>query len=331
MHKRSILPALILAACVGAAPVFAAPIGTITPTETSIKAGFDRLQAAMDRDDDETSRQLADACLTAARENGSIALVAQALLMKGESQMGTEQDTSAKKYLLNALGLANALDNANIRANALNDLGILAERDGLGEAAEAYYRESLAIARTLSDPLLLDAVSFDLGAILYEKGDLKGGYALLEGVCDRSKTRHDDLNVVKAEVKLAEFERAMKQPDKAGQSANEALSISRKLAYRPTELGSLRVLALLALDRNDIQAAESNLQDALSTAVASKDKWAIASARYDLGEFYATKGRSEDAIRNLMEAQAAFRELGRKGFAEEIGKTLNQLDGGKQL
>lgn len=327
MKARPALAALLLATLVATPGALAA----VEPSQSALRTAFQELQAAMDRDDTQKALPLAGECLAAARKSGSLALVSEALLMHGEVYLGLDKDKEAKGYLLNALGISVEVGDERVHANALNDLGILCERAGHDVAAESYYREALAIAETLSDPLLLDAVSFDLGSLECDHGGFEAGYSRLQAVLERSRGRHDELNAVKVLVRMAAVEREMSKPDKATATATEALELSRKLGYYPTQQGALRVLSLIALDHEDFALAEERLKGALAVANQSRDDWAMAYASLDLGQFYATKGRSKEAVAQLLVAQRTFRKLGKKDLVDGIRKMLNQLEGGKRL
>ncbi|HEY9856399.1 MAG TPA: tetratricopeptide repeat protein [Stenomitos sp.] len=327
MKFRPALAALLLATMVATPGAWAA----VEPTEPALRTAFQQLQSLMDRDDSQAALKLAGECLEAARKNGNLALVAEALLMHGEVYLGLDKDKEAKSYLLNALGLAAEVGVPRVRANALNDLGIINERAGHGYAAESYYKEALAIAVTLDDPLLLDAVDFDLGAIECDQGAFDRGYPRLQSVLERSRQRKDELNAAKVLVRLASAEREMSKPEKAGPTATEALELSRKLGYYPTQQGALRILALLAMDKKDPVNAEARLKEALGVANQSQDEWAMAYAAFDLGQFYASQGRPKDAVTQLLNAQRTFRKLGKKDLVDNVRKLLNQVEGGKSL
>lgn len=327
MKVRPALAALLLATLVATPGAFAAT----EATEPAIRASFERLQAAMDRDLTDVSIPLAGECLEAARKLGSLPVLAEAMMMHGEVYLGLEKDKEAKSYLLNALGLAVVLGDKRVHANTLNDLGILCERAGHGYGAESYYREAVGIAETLDDPLLLDAATFDLGSIECERGAYESGYARLKLVLERSKKRKDDLNAAKVLVRIAGVEREMSKPELAGASASDALELGRSLGYYPTQQGALRLLAMLALDKNDLANAEARLKEALGVARDSKDEWSLAYASFDIGQFYASKGRAKEAVAHLLTAQRTFRKLGKKEAVENIRKVLTQLEGGKTL
>lgn len=327
MKVRPALAALLLATMVATPGAFAA----VEPSEPALRAAFQQLQAKMDRDDSKAALQLAGECLDAARKTGDLPLIAEAMLMHGEVYLGLDKDKEAKSYLLNALGLAVEAGVPRVHANALNDLGIISERSGNGYGAMSYYKEALAMAETLDDPLLLDAVTFDLGSIECEQGTFDSGYPRLQAVLERSRLRKDDLNAAKVLVRMASVEREMAKPEKSRATATEALELSRTLGSYPTQQGALRVLALLALDKNDLANAEARLKEALSVANESKDDWAMAYASFDLGQFYASKGRPKEAVTQLLAAQRTFRKLGKKEIVENIRKMLNQVEGGKRL
>lgn len=327
MNLRPALAALLLATLVATPGAFAA----IEPTEPAIRAGFQELQRAMDKEDSKTALKLAGECLAVARRYGNLAILAEALLMHGEVYLGLDDDQKAKSYLLNALGLAVEVGDKRVHANALNDLGIISERAGRGHGAESYYREAVTLAEQLDDPLLLDAATFDLGSIECERGAYDSGYPRLKQVLERSRARKDDLNAVKVMVRLANVEREMSKPEAAGSTAIEALELSRSLGFYPTQQGALRVLAHLAMDTNDLANAEARLKEALGVANQSKEEWAMAYAALDLGQFYASKGRAKEAMAHLLSAQRTFRKLGKKEAVEMIRKMLNQAEGGKQL
>lgn len=327
MRFRPALAALLVATMVGAPGAFAA----VEPTEPAIRAAFRNLQVTMDREDGKAGLKLAGEVLAAARKHGNLALLAEALLMHGEVYLGLDNDKAARGYLLNALGLAVEVGDRRTHANALNDLGIISERAGRGHGAECYYRQALDMAETLDDPLLLDAVTYDLGSIECEKGAYESGYQRLKTVLERSRGRNDELNAAKVLVRIASVEREMSKHELAGSSASEALELSRKLGFYPTQQGALRVLAMLALDKDDLANAETRLKEALSVANLSQDDLSKGYAALDLGQFYASKGRPKEAVSQLLSAQRSFRKLGKKEAVENIRQMLNQLEGGKRL
>lgn len=338
MRIRPALLAIVLATACGAPAALAAPAAQSTAsavvvgtTEDEIKAGFRALQAAMDRDDHAEAGRLAKACLAAVRESGLHALLPEALLMSGEAMMGANDDAAARKPLINGLGLAQLYDDRRSHANALNDLGIMAERAGQIRLAANYYREALTIAETVDDPQLLDAVTYDLGAAECELGKHEAGYPRLAAVLERTTARGDAYNAVKVKLRMADVEREMKQPERAEATAQETLAEARRLSNRTAEQGSLRLLAMLALDRKDLKAGEARLKEALKVARASKDPWAQGGASLDLAKFLMSNKRGKEATEHLLTAQRIFKQLKRQDVVDQIRLMIDHLGKSKRI
>lgn len=345
MRIRPALSALVIAFLIGSPAALAAPVAPsgrpvtkadapavkIGLSEEAIKAGFRALQAAMDRDDQAEAARLAKACLAAVRASGLHALLPEALLMSGEAMMGAEQDGQERKYLLNGLGLAQIYGDRRSHANALNDLGIMAERDGNGPLAEHYYREALTIAETVDDPQLLDAVTYDLGSAECELENHEAGYPRLQAALERTLGRNDLNNAVKIKLRLADVERDMQQATRSETTAEEALTLARRIRNKAAEQGSLRLLAMLAVDRKDLTLAESRFKQALQVARTGKDPWAMGGASLDIAKFLIVNQRGKEATEHLLAAQRSFKQLKRQDLVNEIRTLLKHMEKGTRI
>lgn len=345
MRIRPALSLLVIAVLAGAPSALAAPAAPskapqakiaapevkIGHSEEEIKAGFRALQAAMDRDDQAEAARLAKACLAAVRASGHHWLLPEALLMSGEAMMGSEQDADARKYLLNGLGLSQLYGDRRSQANALNDLGIMAERSGNVRLAANYYRQALVIAETVDDPQLLDAVTYDLGSAECELEDHEAGYPRLQAALERTLGRNDLNNAVKIKLRLADVEYDMKQPERSEATAAESLALARQIQNKAAEQGSLRRLALLAVDRKDLTLAEARFKQALQVARTAKDPWAMGAASLDLAKFLMANQRGKEATEHLLAAQRSFKQLKRQDVVDEIRILLKHMEKSTRL
>lgn len=285
----------------------------------------------MDRDDREEAVRLAASCLADVRRQGLLSLLPEALLMNGEALMGSKDEKRSKGFLLNALGLAVELGDSRVHANALNDLGILCERDELNDAAEAYYREAYEMAKTLNDPPLMDAVTYDLATMECQRGDLTSGYERMKMVLQSARSRADRYSTVKTLVRLAEIERDLSKLEEAAATAQEALQLSIDIKHPLSEQGARRILSGLAQGKGDLLGAEAHLRKALAAAGASKDPYALANATFELGEFFATHKRIGEAQAQFRASEAIFRKLGRADIADQLLEAIKKLKEGKPL
>ncbi|MNX92513.1 hypothetical protein D3C86_1246600 [compost metagenome] len=336
MRIRPALTALVLAFAFAAPGALASPAVTSKPpvqaigqSEAEIKAGFRAVQAAMDRDDQQEAMRLAKACLAAVRASGQHALLPEALLMSGETMMGAENDREARKYLLNGLGLAQLYGDRRSHANALNDLGIMAERDGKIRLAANYYREALPIAETVDDPQLLDAVTYDLGSAECVLEQFETGYARLTTALERTLARGETHTAVKIKLRVADVERDMKQPAQAENTALEALTMARSVKNKASEQGALRLLGMLAVDRKDLKVGEARFKEALKVARSGTDPWAQGAASLDLATFLVANQRGKEATEHLLAAQRTFKQLKRQDLVDQIRTLLNHVEKGK--
>lgn len=306
-------------------------LAAVAPSEAGVRSGFKQLQVAMDRDDRAAYLKLSVECLEAVRQGRLLELLPEALSMRGEALMGGDQDALAHSYILNALGLAVELGNDRIRANALNDLGILADREGNPRAAYTYYREALEVIQGVDDPQALDAIAFDLASAEVELGELEAGFTRMQEVVKRARDRKDRYSELKALVRLADIEGDRKHPEEAARLADEALALARELKHPMSEQAAFRVKAAIALEAKAFDDAEKYLKSALAAARQSHDDWAEASAAFDLGSYYIRQNQVEKAKEPLLLAQRGYRKLGKTEYVDQLREVLKRLEEGKSL
>ncbi|MBF6593943.1 MAG: tetratricopeptide repeat protein [Thermaceae bacterium] len=179
---------------------------------------------------------------------------------------------AAKVYLEESLALHGELGSRSPRAVTLNNLGVLAYQQNDYLTAQEYYRQSLSILRELDNPGGVAYVLQNLGNLAHDLGE----YAL------------------------------------ARQYKEESLEISRQLEDGVGIAIALANLSITAIEQGEYGAVRGQLEESLKLSLVLGDSNGIATAKQLLGYMAFLRGESEEANLRLEECQKLFRQTGDK-------------------
>jgi tetratricopeptide (TPR) repeat protein len=254
---------------------------------------------------------------------GDRRLTAETLNTLGGLELETRNLAAAESALLEAEALAS--EEPAVLARVEQNLGIVANIRGQHDAAEAYYRRSLAAYEALPDPHGCAIAHHNLGMVAADRGDL-GQAAAHYDACERLAEASRDTHLValcllnRAEVLLA--------LGRSGEARRDAASAEQSFHALGAHFDAADVHRVLALcDRADglLGQAEVRLEQARELAKITGARLTEAEVVRDLGRLYAETGRVKEAQAALVEAGQAFDGLGAAADAAAMQEELARL------
>jgi eukaryotic-like serine/threonine-protein kinase len=248
---------------------------------------------------------LAEQAARKAKSSGARLLLARAQLVKGWALDDQSQLKKAKEAYAAARRIFDEAGDGNGAATALNDLGIVLQKEGdltgaeerLGQArdyflqvgaensfaaaltnlgevyrsegrlteAEDLYRQALQIFRKTGRKDNEYTTMNNLGGLLYQNGDFRGAMKLFEDLLMLRKVAADRNGVAFAKTNLADVLRVQGELDPAVTLYQEALATFKELGDRSTAAGVQLSFARALLATHDLTAARRTLEEALAT------------------------------------------------------------------
>jgi predicted ATPase/serine/threonine protein kinase len=203
------------------------------------------------------------------------------------------------------------------RVKALHGAAVLARGQGSYDAAEAYLKEGLALARALGDSRGVALTLHEQGNIANEHADLARARSLYEESLAVWRGLGDQRGMSSALHNLGVVAQAQADFEAAGKLYGESLAIQRALGNRAWEAASLNGLGGIALAKGDLEAARRFNEEALGIQNDLGDKWGMAFSLRELGGVAERRGDHPSARELLLRSMAALHELGdREGTAE---------------
>jgi len=250
-------------------------------------------------------RSLAEQAAAKAQSSGARLLLARAKLVQGWALDDQSHLKEAAEAYSTARQIYEQAGDWDGTATALNDLGIVLQKQGdlagarakleeaitdfrqigdenglggaltnLGEVyraegnlakAEGLYREALEIFRKVGRKDNEYAAMNNLGGVLYQRGDFRGARKLFEDLLDARQTAGDKLGVALAKTNLADALRVLGETDRAAGLYEQALTTLREIGDRSTAAAVALSLAKTMIVRIDFAAARRILRESLAT------------------------------------------------------------------
>jgi predicted ATPase len=210
------------------------------------------------------------------------------------------------------LKLEGAAAPTKARARALFAAGVLAGEQGDYTSAEALIRESLEIARQLSDK---QGVAVSLNALAVyarDQGDVAVAHSLFEEALVLWRELGDRKAVARALSNLASVAKLQGDYPRARSLYAECLSIFEELGDRTGVAWSLNSQGDIARDQGDAAAAQTLYEQGLAIFRELGDCWGIAGTLADLGNLAREQGNCPTAHSLHGESLKMFRELEHK-------------------
>jgi tetratricopeptide (TPR) repeat protein len=197
-------------------------------------------------------------------------------------------------------------------AEALNDLGVLLERNGDNDGAERFYRESLAMNRRLYGDKHPEVAAglFAIASVLWDKEDLEGAEALYEQsiAMRRELQGESDPQLGEALFNLASVQYDRGEAREALANMRQVLVIWRKAfpADHPLIARALNVIGFWLTLNREYPEAERDMQDGLAMRRRLFDAHhpEIASSLQALAILRVAEGRYQEAVPLALSAKS---------------------------
>lgn len=163
---------------------------------------------------------------------------------------------AAEAFYHETLALAREHDHRVVAGLTLNHLGSVAFVRGNYEQAGAFYRESLAVRRAVGIPAAVAATLNNVGIVALALGDFAGAEATLSESLALAREIGDEAAAGLAAVNLADLYLQTGDWDRAQAQIEASLAACRQAGDRPGVAGALADLADLARLRGDYAGAQ---------------------------------------------------------------------------
>jgi len=231
----------------------------------------------------------------------------------------------AQAHLTRAEEAARERGDVKSLAKVLSHLGQLADKQGDGKLAEAYYQEGLVAAHQVNYRERICALLRGLGAIADRQGHYDQAEAYyLEGISLARRIPHlESIGALLHNLgALAEHQGNYPQ---AQIYLQEALTLARQMDHREQISGMLLNLAVVIALQGDYQQAKTYLQESLVLARQMRRSESISIVLMNLSEIALLEGDAPRAEEELQEALVLARQIEHKEYMCATLQSLGKL------
>jgi predicted ATPase/DNA-binding SARP family transcriptional activator len=237
---------------------------------------------------------------------------ARAHALQGMAKLALDQGDpkAAQAFYAESLAIARELGDKREIAHSLNSLGDLAISRGDLRDARALYAESLALHQELKDQRGIAITLGNLGDLALRQGDLPGARTLVEESLLSWREQNAPWGIAHSLSLLGGIARDQGDHQAARLLVEESLALQRELGNRKGIARALNHMGDLALDQGDDQAAWAFYRESLAISQAAGYRWGISWSLKCLGNVALQQGDSGAAKALYEESLALARELG---------------------
>ncbi|HEX4629278.1 MAG TPA: HD domain-containing phosphohydrolase, partial [Gemmatimonadales bacterium] len=271
------------------------------------------------------ARELCHRSYGVARAIGNDLLAAEARNTLGGLDLSTGSLEDARTEFLEALELGG--QSRELRARVEQNLGILANIQGELDEALTRYERSLEAYQSSGDYHGCAIAYHNLGMFSADRERFAEAdrYFRESGVV--AERTGDVYLQGLCLVNHAEVDVARQRFENARQSAEAALALFDQLGARGAKAGAYRVLGMVYRETGRPALAESRLRSAIELAVEARSVLNEAEACRELAVLYQTMGRNQDALGLLNTAFRLFQRLDARVDLIHVGGKVAELEG----
>jgi non-specific serine/threonine protein kinase len=217
------------------------------------------------------------------------------------------------EHLSDLLALPQAQAPTTARARALYGAGYLAMMQGLAKdysASEAFFNESLTIARELNDRHLIATAIYGLGVAARFHGDYARAEKLLEESLSFFRQLGHRVGTYISLYNLAEAAATRGDLERAERLHEESLALKRAQNDEWSVANSLMSLAIIARRQKDNSRAMDLIQESLTLFLKIGDTANIAFCLQEIGVLASLQGHSQPAVHLYVFADTLLEALG---------------------
>lgn len=213
----------------------------------------------------------------------------------------------------------------DLRAHALQSVGILSWMQSDYKAARTYYDESLSLRRALGDTRGIASTLTHIGNVVWEQGNYPETRAIWEEALALFRQINDQSGIAMALQNLGNLSSDEGNRDLAEQCYEESLSLFRLLGDSQGAANLLANLGLLARDQGNLPRARAMMEQSLYLNRELGTKQSIAINLVNLANLMTQRRDVDEAKRHAQESLSLFRDMGEQhgiAFAlEALAKT----------
>ena len=215
---------------------------------------------------------------------------------------------AAESMLQESLAIARERAMGGAVADALFELGNVANQKEDLVTARGFYEQALVLRRDLNDRPGIALTSHGLGVVAYAMGDPATARALYEEAIAIQRERGNLRSEAAGLNGLGDVALYQGDLEAARETQNRSLAIQRELGDKSGMAFSLRLLGRVAVREGDLTSARTLLAESLELFTEVGDTGGVADAIEAMAEAASAAGDAERALR-LAGAAAAHREV----------------------
>lgn len=202
------------------------------------------------------------------------------------------------------------------RAQALNNLGVVLNQQGMPAQALSYLEEALRLREERADAGAVGSTLNNLARAYKEQGEFERAADLYRRAMTLRKQAEDHRGVAVVLINLAALQDSLGRKEEALLGYQEALALLRAGNHKSAEAIVLNDLGFTHLSLGDFATAIAFFEESLSIRVEIGDRAGEARSLSNLGATHVRTGSLELASESHLEALRLFEELeNRKGIA----------------
>ncbi len=240
-------------------------------------------------------------------------------------QAGRWEEATEKLY--RTVAMTERWGYEHLRLTAISTLGeLFLKRNRIEQAIEMFNRVVSAGREGKVLPDLLRDGLIALGEARFRQDEFASAGNVYEEASMLCKKADDKYGMCELYWRMAELELAKGHLNKCEGFCRQGLELTQKLGFKKCQAETIRVLALLEAERDQVAAAEKYFREALGLLADASECYEFARIQFQFARFLLRQGKEEEAVGRLKTAARVFRNLGIVAEAEEINRTLFRLE-----
>ncbi len=266
-------------------------------------------QQAVAVSDFQTARRIGERAL---KHVGHITPETQIVLLKTVSKatFHLSNFSVTRQYLDTAHDLITTYQQSEHLPEVQYQLGRLMFEQGDVDAATTYFTETLTLAETANDQIILANALNGLGDLEMSEGNYSAAQTYYRRSIDISRSLNNLANVVNSLNTLALAEMRLGSPENASKMWEECHQLCMQIGLKDSAVSALINLAYVTVNLKNFVDAKAYSSEALKLSYQINNRARMAVAHQNLGAALNGLGEKENAIHHLFVALGILHEIG---------------------
>ncbi|MDF5739680.1 tetratricopeptide repeat protein, partial [Nostoc sp. S13] len=228
----------------------------------------------------------------------------------GVAYLSKREPTEARKYLEDAIKIANEFQDSTFHAEVVNTLGDSYSQQREFDTAIAYYQKSLSISQQLQNPRGETAALFKLGNAYLNLRQFTQATTFYQQCLEIEQQLGNHYSSANKYHNLGIVAQNLREFEEARHNYQQALAIFIEFGERYSQALTYHQLGYVAQDLREFEEARRNYQQALAIFIEYGDRYSSASTYHQLGTIAQDLREFEEARCNYQQALAIKIEYG---------------------